>query len=245
MWCIPSTPTDRDTAENNPEVMAGLATKLGLSPELQFYDVYSLDEPELLSHIPRPALALLVIIPLTPAWDRDRRAEDAGKGDYVGCGPGEPVLWFKQTIGNACGSIGLLHCVLNKPASDFIRPGSDLAAIRHRALPLQMKERADMLYHCEPFERAHKSFENAGDTPVPAGQDHAGQHFVAFVKAGGELWELEGGRKGPLKRGSLGQDEDVLSPRALKLGLGRIIKLERDNGGEDLRFSCIALARKP
>lgn len=230
--------------ENNPEVMTGLATELGLSPELQFYDVYSLDEPELLTHIPRPALALLVIIPLTPAWDRDRRAEDAGKGDYVGSGPDEPVIWFKQTIGNACGSIGLVHCALNA-ASDFIRPGSELAEIRSRALPLQMTERAAMLYHYEPFERAHKSFESAGDTPVPVGRDHAGQHFVAFVKAEGKLWELEGDRKGPLERGDLAEDEDVLSPRALELGLGRIIKLEKDNGGEDLRFSCIALARKP
>lgn len=72
-WCIPESPLIRGTAENNPEVMTGLATELGLSPELQFYDVYSLDEPELLTHIPRPALALLVIIPLTPAWDQDRR----------------------------------------------------------------------------------------------------------------------------------------------------------------------------
>lgn len=39
-------------AENNPDVMNQLATKLGLSSELQFYDVYSLDAPEKLAHIP-------------------------------------------------------------------------------------------------------------------------------------------------------------------------------------------------
>ena len=50
--------------------MNRLATTLGLSPELQFYDVWSLDEPELLAHIPQPVLALLVIIPLTPADTR-------------------------------------------------------------------------------------------------------------------------------------------------------------------------------
>lgn len=57
-------------AENNPEVMTRLATKLGLSPKLQFYDIYSFDEPELLAFIPRPVLALLVIIPLTPGVGR-------------------------------------------------------------------------------------------------------------------------------------------------------------------------------
>jgi ubiquitin carboxyl-terminal hydrolase L3 len=73
-------------AENNPEVMNRLAKKLGLSSELRFYDVYSLDEPELLAHIPRPGLALLVIIPLTPAWDQSRKAEGADKEPYTGSG---------------------------------------------------------------------------------------------------------------------------------------------------------------
>ncbi|PKS13139.1 hypothetical protein jhhlp_000481 [Lomentospora prolificans] len=230
--------------ENNPEVMNQLARRLGLSSELEFYDVYSLDEPELLAHIPRPALALLVIIPLTPAWDRHRQVEDTGKEDYAGFGPREPVVWFNQTIGNACGSIGLLHCAINGPAAEFIQAGSDLADIRNRAIPLRMAERADMLYNNEAFEAAHKSLEQVGDTAATFKEGHSGQHFVSFVKADGRLWELEGNRKGPLDRGSLAEDEDVLSPRALEMGLKRVIKLNEDAGGEDLRFSCIALARK-
>ena len=229
--------------ENNPDVMTRLALQLGLSPELQFYDVYSLDEPELLAHIPRPAFALLVIIPLTSAWNRDRDTEDAGKSDYAGFGEEEPVIWFKQTIGNACGSIGLLHSMINGPAADFIEPDSDLAAIRRRAVPLPMAERADLLYNSKSFELAHKSVEEAGDTVAIPAAEHNGQHFVAFVKAEGKLWELEGSRKGPLERGSLADNEDVLSPRALEMGLKRIIRLKSDEGG-DVRFSCIALARK-
>ena len=224
--------------------MTRLATTLGLSPELQFYDVYSLNEPELLAHIPRPVLALLVIIPLTPAWDRDRTAEDVGKSDYAGSGSEEPVIWFKQTIGHACGSIGLLHCAINGPAAEHIQPGSDLEAIRIAAVPLSMTERAAMLYDSVPFETAHKSVEEVGDTCAIPPADDTGQHFVAFVKADGKLWELEGSRKGPLERGSLSDDEDVLSPRALELGIKRIMKLESESGGGDLRFSCIALARK-
>jgi ubiquitin carboxyl-terminal hydrolase L3 len=204
-------------AENNPNVMNQLAAKLGLSSELQFYDVYSLDE-EQLAHIPRPALALLVIIPLTPAWDRSRKAEDADKEPYTGSGPDEPVIWFKQTIGHACGSIGLLHSVINGPAVDFIKRDSDLAAIRSLAIPLDMTKRAEMLYNSGPFELAHKSVELAGDSAADP--------------------------TGPLERGSLADDEDVLSPRALDMGIKRIIKLNADGGGEDLLFSCIALARR-
>ncbi|KAI0379759.1 putative ubiquitin carboxyl-terminal hydrolase [Hypomontagnella monticulosa] len=229
--------------ENNPEVFNQLAAKLGLSPDLSFYDVWSLDEPELLAHIPRPAMALLVILPSTPAWKEDRQVEDAGRSEYEGYGPDEPVIWFKQTIGNACGSIGFLHCAINGPAAEFIQKDSDLDKIRQDAIPLKMNERADMLYNSIPLEEAHRSFEKLGDT-APSDEHHLGGHFVAFVKANGRLWELEGSRKGPIDRGALGDDEDVLSSRALDLGLKRVIRLEQEAGGHNTLFSCTALSRK-
>jgi ubiquitin carboxyl-terminal hydrolase L3 len=231
-------------AENNPDVMNQLAATLGLSSELEFYDVYFLDEPELLAHIPRPAMALLVIVPLTPAWDRSRKAEDADKETYTGSGPYEPVIWFKQTIGHACGSIGLLHSVINGPAVDFIKPDSDLAATRSQAIPLDMNKRAELLYNSAPFEAAHKSVEQAGDSEADLTGEREGGHFVSFVKSGGKLWELEGSRRGPLERGDLADDEDVLSPRALDMGIKRIIKLNADEGKQNLQFSCMALARR-
>lgn len=232
-------------SENNPDVMNQLATKLGLSTDLQFYDVYSLDHPEQLAHIPRPALALLVIIPLTPAWDQSRKTEDADRKAYTGYGPDEPVIWFKQTISHACGSIGLLHCLINGPAVDFITSDSDLAAIRSLAMPLNMTERAKMLYNNKPFEVAHKSVEQVGDSSADPTIERDGGHFVSFVKSGGKLWELEGSRKGPLERGYLADDEDVLSPRALDMGIKRIVELNKDGGEENLQFSCIALAPRP
>lgn len=235
--------THQIDTENNPEVMNVLAAKLGLSPALTFYDVYSLDSQEELQHIPRPALALLVIIPLTPSWAADRVAEDADKETYAGQGESEPVIWFKQTIGNACGSIGLLHSVINGPAAEFITPNSTFDNIRKAAIPLPMTERADMLYNNQAFEDAHKSVENNGDSYTDPEVKRQGGHFVAFVKSEGRLWELEGGRKGPLDRGSLDDDEDVLSPKALGMGIKRIIDMSNSDG-EAFMFSCIALAKR-
>ena len=78
--------------------MTTLAHQLGLSPDLEFYDVYSLADPALLSLIPRPVLALLVIFPLTPAWNASRIAEDRDKPEYTGTGEDEGgIIWFKQT----------------------------------------------------------------------------------------------------------------------------------------------------
>ncbi|XPS75483.1 Ubiquitinyl hydrolase 1 [Ascochyta lentis] len=230
--------------ENNPVVMNHLAKALGMDDGLSFYDIYSLTDPDLLAFIPRPVYALLVIIPLTPTWKDARTTEDKGKGDYTGKGDQEPVIWFTQTIGNACGSIGLVHCLLNGEASKNIKPGSTLDQIRKEALPRPMLERAKVLEESDAFEKAHAEAAQLGDTAAPTlkSEEPNGQHFVAFVRAkDGHLWELEGDRKGPLDRGALEDDEDVLSPAALEKGLGRLMRIEAERGG-DLRFSAIALA---
>ncbi|KAH8651537.1 hypothetical protein BGZ60DRAFT_533885 [Tricladium varicosporioides] len=247
--------------ENNPQVMTPLAASLGLSPNtLTFHDILSLTDPTLLSppFLPRPVVALLVIIPLTPAWNADRLAEDADIAEYAGTGEDEDgIVWFKQTIGHACGSIGLLHCLINGAARRHILPNSTLAKIREKAIPLGMKERAKMLYDDEAFEEAHQSVAEMGDTDAPNAStaDKLGQHFVAFVKGDdGRLWELEGSRKGPICRGQLGEGEDVMSEAAVKMGLGRIMELEKrwvekelgmsldeESRGGDLRFSAVAI----
>ncbi|KAH0536064.1 hypothetical protein FGG08_007030 [Glutinoglossum americanum] len=229
--------------ENNPEVMNQLALQLGLSPALSFHDVYSFDDPDLLSLIPRPAYALLVIIPITDAWRRLRTTEDALKEEYSGSGSEEPVVWFKQTVRGACGLIGLLHCVCNGPATDMITPESDLDGFLKDATPLKPAERANLLYESNALESAHRSAAVKGDTDAPDVEVRLGMHFVAFVKGkDGHLWELEGGRKGPLDRGLLGGGDDVLSEKALELGLKSVMKMEQEAGGGDLRFSCVALA---
>jgi ubiquitin carboxyl-terminal hydrolase L3 len=106
--------------ENNPEVMTTLVHNLGLSPQLSFHDVFSIDDPELLAFVPRPAYALLLVFPCSETYEKFRREEDATREEYDASGPDEPVVWYKQTIKNACGLIGLLHGVSNGEARDFI-----------------------------------------------------------------------------------------------------------------------------
>lgn len=100
--------------------MTGLVHALGLSKNVSFHDVFSIDEPELLSFVPRPAHALLLVFPVTETHKAFRREEDADRSEYTGSGEGEEVVWYKQTIGNACGLIGLLHAVSNGPARDHV-----------------------------------------------------------------------------------------------------------------------------
>ncbi|KAI9821730.1 MAG: ubiquitinyl hydrolase 1 [Pycnora praestabilis] len=228
--------------ENNPEVMSQLIHRLGVSSALAFHDIFSIDDPDLLAFVPRPAYALLLVFPVSKAYEKFRHEEDANKQEYKESGPQEEVIWFKQTIRNACGMIGVLHGVSNGDARDFIEPSSNLSALLEAATPLQPAARADLLYDSQALESAHQSAASQGHTTVPGAEDDIDLHYVCFIKSkDNNLWELDGSRKGPLNRGPLGLEEDVLSDKALDMGVKSFLKREEAVGGGELRFSLIAL----
>lgn len=248
--------------EANPELMTTLLHKLGLSSALQIHDIFSLTDPELLSFIPRPALSLLLVFPVSATYESHRLAEDSLLDEYKGRGDAEPVLWFRQTIRNACGLMGLLHAVSNGPARDYIgrsrasfslhlgfltditfllisEKSSDLDSLISQAEPLSPPERAQFLEKSQSLASAHREAASQGDTSAPEATDDVDLHYVCFVKGSdGTFWELDGRRKGPLKRGVLEENEDVLSQKALAVGPLKFLERE----GADLRFSAVALA---
>lgn len=227
--------------ENNPEVMTRLAHKLGFSPDYSFVDVYSLAEPSLLAMVPRPCLAVLFLSPGTEASKAAFDKEEATMEEYNCSGPDEPSMWFRQTIGHACGLIGLLHCLTNGEPAKHILPNTDLAKLVADAIPLKPTERADLLYNSNVLEIAHKEAAQTGDSRPPGLDEPVDYGFTAFVKGkDGHLWEMEGWRKGPMDRGMLDEDQDVLSPPALERGPLRIINNEK---ASEQRFSFIALVK--
>ncbi|KAI4125553.1 MAG: hypothetical protein LQ347_005345 [Umbilicaria vellea] len=230
--------------ENNPDVMTHLVQQLGLAPTVAFHDVYSIADPDLIAFVPRPAYALLLVFPVSSTYEKFRRREDEDRPEYDGSGEGEEVVWFKQTIRNACGLIGLLHGVSNGPVREFIDPNSDLSWLLKSATPLKPAARADLLYTSHALESAHQSAAAKGDSAAPSAEAAVDLHYVCFVKSSPEnnLWELDGRRKGPLNRGKLADDEDVLSERALDMGIRSFLKREEEAGGGELRFSLVALA---
>ncbi|KAJ5322120.1 Peptidase C12 [Penicillium brevicompactum] len=239
---VPNTQKAFVPLENNPEVMSHLVHQLGLSPGFGFTDVFSIDEPELLAFVPRPSHALLLVFPVSQTYEASREAEDATKDSYTGSGPNEPVMWFKQTIRNACGLIGLLHAVSNGESRQHITPGSDLDGLLKEAEGLEPIQRADLLYDSKALESAHADAAKLGDTAAPQAEDSVDLHFVAFVRGvDGTLWELDGRRKGPLARGVLKEGDDALSEAALDLGVRRFLKTEAQGGNPDLRFSLVSL----
>jgi len=228
--------------ENNPEVFNKLIYDLGVSEKLGFYDVYSVDEPELLAMIPRPVHALIFITP-APMWSRVRES-DPGSTEltYDGSGPNESVMWYRQTIGHACGLIALLHSVSNGTAKDFIKPGSLLDKIITETRDLKPRARADFLYNSVELEKAHMAAAVTGDSAAPSSQEPVGYHFISFVKGSdGHLYDLEGGWGEPVDRGILNEGNDLLSDQALEATVKKFTKVADGN----LEFSIIALSTVP
>lgn len=230
--------------ENNSSVFTSLIHDLGASPELGFYDVYSL-EPDLLSFVPRPALALIFITPAPPYYTV-READGIGQAKdgltYDKSGDEEPITWFYQTIGNACGLIALLHALANGEPRSFVPDNTVLGRLLQQAAPLKPLARADLLHSSEELEEAHMRAAKTGDTSAPEAEDPCGYHFLAFVKGkDGHLWELEGGCDGPIDRGEIKDGEDMLSEAVLEKGVRRFMKAAEGN----VEFSIVALAKKP
>jgi len=238
--------------------MTSLVHTLGLSSTLAFHDVWSIDDPAMLSFVPRPASALLLVFPVSKSYEQFRVEEDSDKQVYEGKGAEEPVIWYKQTIRNACGLIGILHAVSNGTARSFVgmldissllpnytndslESDSDLQKLINDAIPLTPDDRAQLLYDSQALEKAHQGAASQGQSNAPGAEDDIDLHFVCFIKDDkNRLWEMDGRRKGPINRGELAADEDVLSEKALELGPRKFMQREASAG--ELRFSLITLA---
>lgn len=106
--------------ESNPILFTELSHQLGLSTDLEFHDVLSLDDLDLLALVPRPTLALVLAFPTSSDYETEITEKDKGTIEYARSGDEEDVMWYKQTINNACGLYGILHAISNGAARDFI-----------------------------------------------------------------------------------------------------------------------------
>jgi len=103
--------------ESDPTVFSDLLSELGASDALTFTDVWSIDDPLQLDLIPRPVLALILVLPTCEEYERHRQIK---KSVYT-ANDITNLVWFRQTIDNACGLYAVLHAACNVRASEFLR----------------------------------------------------------------------------------------------------------------------------
>lgn len=187
--------------ESNPEVLTKYIHALGASPQWSLVDVFGLDD-DLLGFIPQPAVALLLLFPV-------KDIKDAAKG-----GEGNPkVFYMKQTIQNACGTIGILHSLANNREQVPILPDTPLAKFLSMTKDKSPEERGKILETSDDLHKVHDSFAREGQTATPNLEDDVDLHFVSIVLADGHIYELDGRKTGPVKHGP-SSPEDFLKNAA-------------------------------
>ncbi|KAG8486636.1 hypothetical protein CXB51_020054 [Gossypium anomalum] len=215
--------------EANPDVMNQFLWGLGLpESEAECCDVYGLDD-ELLAMVPQPVLAVLFLYPITSQTEEERLQQDNEKRDVS-----SKVYFMKQTVGNACGTIGLLHSVGNITSEIKLQEGSFLDRFFKSTAAMDPLERAAFLEKDGEMEVAHTVAATAGDTEA---SDNVDTHFICFTCVDGQLYELDGRKSGPISHGAS-------SRSTLLQDAAEVIKGMIQKNPESLNFNVIALTKK-
>ncbi|KAL0395024.1 UNVERIFIED_CONTAM: Ubiquitin carboxyl-terminal hydrolase 3 [Sesamum latifolium] len=215
--------------EANPDVMNQFLWGLGVAPdEAECFDVYGLDE-ELLEMVPKPVLAVLFLYPITPKSEEERILQDNAIKE-----PSSGVYFLKQTVGNACGTIGLLHAVGNITSEIKLVEGSYLDNFFKSTAKMDPSERAAFLENDREMEVAHSVAATAGDTEASADVD---THFICFTCVNGQLYELDGRRAGPISHGAS-------FPSTLLQDAAKVIQKFIAKNPDSINFNVIAISKK-
>ncbi|KAH9300284.1 hypothetical protein KI387_011867, partial [Taxus chinensis] len=180
--------------EANPEVINQFMWGLGVpAEEAECCDVYGFDD-ELLDMVPKPVLAVLFLYPLNQATE-GKPTEEGPKGSSSN------IYFMKQTVGNACGTVGLLHAVANIRSEVQMATGSYFDRFFTSTANMNAEQRAEFLEKDTELEDAHSVAATAGDTAAPDLSVSVDLHFVCFTCVDGELYELDGRRLHPVYHG--------------------------------------------
>ncbi|PON65113.1 Peptidase C12, ubiquitin carboxyl-terminal hydrolase [Trema orientale] len=244
--------------EANPDVMNQFLWGLGIpETEAECYDVYGFDE-ELLEMVPKPVLAVLFLYPITKQSEEERMLQANEIKE-----PHGRVYFMKQTVGNACGTIGLLHAVGNITSEIKLLEGSFLDKFFKSTAGLDPLERARFLENDREMEVAHSVAATAGDTEfvllvlppflcrlqtmwtLTLSASHVWmmpallKNFdcTVYILVIGILYELDGRKTGPISHGAS-------SPSTLLQDAAKVIQGMIQKNPESLNFNVIAISKK-
>lgn len=208
-------------------------------------------DEELLAMVPPAAVAVLMLFPLTAALEAAVLARDSSEKPTFEV-PSN-LFFMEQLVGNACGTIGLLHAVINNQMSavgvprvrladgGFIRKFMDQIACKGSALsPLEI---GTLLANSDDLDGLHSLAAERGQSGLPDESKEEDDphnriyHFVAFVEKDGYLWELDGRRAYPHRWGPC----DGSSGAPLLKAAAPAIEWFMQQDAENIQFGLTAL----
>lgn len=220
--------------ECNPEVMTKFVRALGMPPEWSFVDVYGL-EPELLSMVPSPVAAVLLLFPYSQPY-KDFVKEASGAIEAETQVVSDRVYFMKQTIKNACGAVALIHSLAN--CSDLIKlPDCPLKNFLDATRSLSPEERGAFLEDYAAIASVHEEFALKGQTEAPSADEKVNLHFICLVKVDGHIYDLDGRKPYPFNCGPTTDDTFLLDA-------SRVCKDYIARDPENIHFGVAALVLK-
>uniref|UniRef100_A0A7S2VUH0 Ubiquitin carboxyl-terminal hydrolase n=1 Tax=Norrisiella sphaerica TaxID=552664 RepID=A0A7S2VUH0_9EUKA len=221
--------------ESDPGLVNNYMAKLGVdAKEWEFHDVFELN-PQGMMHIPTPVLALMLLFPISEASEKARVEEQKTLEEAKTKAP-EGVYHIKQTVGNACGTIGVMHAVLNNTNKIKLKETTFLAKFLASTKNMDASARAKALEESKDLEVEHQVVARAGKTKANA-REFANLHFISFVAVNDVLYELDGRKSQPISHGPTSRAKFV--DDALKV-VNKFVAFSP----KDRRFNVIVLAPK-
>jgi len=217
--------------ESNPEVFNTYLGKLGVTANWQFNDIFGFD-PELLCMIPQPCVAYILLFPITEKTEAARVSQEEQLASEKRA---EGVVWMKQTIGNACGTVGIIHALLNSPVT--FQDNSVISKFAEAAKGKNGEEIGALLESSEEIANLHKSTSQAESNQTQADEStKVRDHFVALVNVNNTLYELDGRKNRAISHGPTCADTFCLD--AATVCKEKFIALDPDN----TNFAAVALS---
>uniref|UniRef100_A0A8C6RCU4 Ubiquitin carboxyl-terminal hydrolase n=1 Tax=Nannospalax galili TaxID=1026970 RepID=A0A8C6RCU4_NANGA len=203
--------------EANPEVTNQFLKQLGLLPNWQFIDVYGMD-PELLSMVPRPVYAVLLLFPIIEKYKVFITEEEENIKSQ-----GQDIA-SSQTISNICGTIVLIHAISNSKDKMYFESGSTLKKFLEESVSMSPKERAKYLENYV----THETNTHEGQPEAPSIDGKVDLHFIASVHVDRHLYELDGQKPSSINHGETSNET--------------LLEKFMEHDPDELRFNAIALS---
>ncbi|XP_027775172.1 ubiquitin carboxyl-terminal hydrolase 3-like isoform X3 [Solanum pennellii] len=181
--------------------------------------------------VPKPVLAVLFLYPLTSQSEAERVQQDS---EIKVQDPTSTIYFMKQTVGNACGTIGLLHAIGNITSEIKLDEGSFLDKFFKSTACMDPMERASFVESDREIEVAHSVAATAGDTEVPVNVD---THFICFTCVDGQLYELDGRKSRPISHGAS-------TPSSLLQDAAKVIQKMMQKNPDSMNFNVIAISKR-
>jgi len=218
--------------ESNPAVMNKFMGGLGVPGAWACTDVYGLDE-ELLAMVPQPVKSLILLHPINDK-EEEFKAQQEAKVDADGQEVSDNVYFMKQCVGNACGTVALIHAVANNTGTIDLSDGP-LKEFLEKTKAMSPDDKGTALENDEGIAKAHEESAQEGQTEAPDRDTKLDLHFVAFVEVDGNLYELDGRKKFPINLGPT-------SPDSLLQDAAKACREFINRDPEETRFAMVALA---